>query len=315
LGNVYDEGEYGPAVWDVIPPDQLRAMIAAGGFDSLYTVGAHEEFQKILGTSTTPWEHFSLPQELILPLLQRLRANDLLLVKGDQNEKMFVLTDGLRAQATSRQEAPNPAPAKRPEGSLAGLQPLTQEDIPRFKEALAAGQQLAWGFYVPFMLSVNRSPRRALLWTMDEGSLCLFNLSKDTPSHLDLYAPPFPANDRVLRRCLERADDHNGGRATRIYWIDEKDVVSVKDLGRFHIRIKEHEYIYSPRELMDLSGGGYRTVRRNVNRVAELHDLAWRPYRQEDAAACLRLPCREAVIPGPVYSWSLCSPIRICMAR
>ena len=301
LGNVYDEGEYGPAVWEVIPPDRLRAMIAAGGFDSLYTVGVREEFQKILGTNTTPWEHFSLPQELILPLLQRLRANDLLLVKGDQNEKMFVLTDGLRAQATSRHKAPPLAPAKRPEGSLAGLHPLTQEEIPRFKEALAAGQQLAWGFYLPFMLSVNRSPRRALLWTMDEGSLCLFNLSKDTPAHLDLYAPPFPANDRVLRRCLERADDHNGGRATRIYWIDEKDVVSVKDLGRFNIRIKEHEYIYSPRDLMDLSGGGYRTVRRNVNRVAELPDLAWRPYRQEDAPACLRLLQQWEVTQGLKY--------------
>jgi UDP-N-acetylmuramyl pentapeptide synthase len=289
LGHVYDEQEYGPLVWELIPPKQLRSMIDAGGFDQLYTVGKREEFRKILNATMTPWEHFALPQDLVVPLHQLMRANDLLLVKGDQNEKMFALTDGLRAQLSSRDHGHPMAQAKRPAGCLVGLQPLTREDIPRFKDALSAGKQLAWGYYVPFMLSVNHSPRRTLLWTIDEGSVCLFNVSHDTPSHLDLYSPPFPGNAQVLRRCLERANDHNSDRSARIYWIDEQDMVTVKALGSVQIKIKELEYLYSPQDLMDLSGGGYRTVRRNVIRIANLTDLEVRAYRHEDGPACLRL--------------------------
>ncbi len=104
LGHVYDEREYGPLVWEVLPPAHLRGLIEASGIDMLYTVGDREEFEAFLAGISIPWEHFPDPQALIEPLHSRLGANDLLLVKGDQNEKMFVLTEGLRERA---KQSPN----------------------------------------------------------------------------------------------------------------------------------------------------------------------------------------------------------------
>lgn len=101
LGHVYDEREYGPLVREVLPPERLRGLIEASGIDILYSVGEREEFEAFLAGTSMAWEHFSHPQALIDPLHKRLRANDLLLVKGDQNEKMFVLTEGLRERTAA----------------------------------------------------------------------------------------------------------------------------------------------------------------------------------------------------------------------
>lgn len=289
LGHVYDEREYGALVWEVLPPERLRALIEASAIDYLCTVGERAEFARVLAASRIPWAHFSLPQEALEALAGRLRANDLLLVKGDQNEKMFVLTDGLREGAARDKAGLRRVPFTGAESCLAGLQPLRVEALPRYKGALVAGAQQAWGYYFPFMLSINRSQKRSLLWVEEEGSWCLFVLSQGEQPRLDLYAPPFPANGPLLRRCLERANDHNGDRSARIYWIDEKDVALVKGLGTCAVRVKEHEYLYSPQALQDLSGSGYRTLRRNVNLIKGLADLEVRPYWAEDAPGCLRL--------------------------
>ncbi|MDI1292513.1 MAG: Mur ligase family protein [Methylobacter sp.] len=104
LGHVYDEREYGPLVRELLPPTRLRSLIEASGIDMLYTVGEREEFEAFLAGTNIPWQHFSHPQALIEPLHNGLCANDLLLVKGDQNEKMFVLTEGLRERA---KQSPN----------------------------------------------------------------------------------------------------------------------------------------------------------------------------------------------------------------
>lgn len=98
LGHVYDEREYGVLVWELLPPTRLRSLIEASDIDMLYTVGEREEFEAFLAGISIPWEHFPHPQALIEPLHSCLSANDLLLVKGDQNEKMFMLTEGLRAR-------------------------------------------------------------------------------------------------------------------------------------------------------------------------------------------------------------------------
>lgn len=98
LGHVYDEREYGRLIWEMLPPPHLRRLIESAHFDLLFTVGEKTEFEKIISGSDWCWEHFAKPKDVVAPLRRIMQHGDLLLVKGDRNEKMYHLTEELRAE-------------------------------------------------------------------------------------------------------------------------------------------------------------------------------------------------------------------------
>ncbi|GAB6043524.1 Mur ligase family protein [Endothiovibrio diazotrophicus] len=99
LGHLYDEREYGPLVWRLLPVERLRRWIAEAGFDEVHTVGERAEFAPLLEGGSLSWEHWATPEAVVEPLRRRLRPEDLLLVKGDRNERMYVITQRLREPA------------------------------------------------------------------------------------------------------------------------------------------------------------------------------------------------------------------------
>ena len=252
------------------------------------TIGDKKEFEPVLSDSTLNWRHFHQPQELVAPLDRSLQANDLLLVKGDRNEKTFLLPDGLRQR--SREHFYQGPDAVAPETIRAELHPLTPAELPRVKEALARGGSTGWAFSVPFMLAVDRSSKRtSLLWQEVEGSISIFVLREGERPRLDLYAPPFPANPEALRRSLEIANRHNRDHSAKIYWIDEKDAAMVAAQPGLQVRRKLQEYLYCPDDFAQLSGTRFCDFRRNLRLAKTLSGLEARPYLPEDADDCLAL--------------------------
>ena len=76
-------------------------MIGRVGFDRVFTVGEEEEFRPLLEGSGIPWRHLSQPEDAVSPVHEWLSPADLLVVKGDINERMFVVTERLREMAAT----------------------------------------------------------------------------------------------------------------------------------------------------------------------------------------------------------------------
>ena len=171
-------------------------------------------------------------------------------------------------------------------GALEGLRTLTAGDLVRYKAAVAAGQQMGWGYYFPNLLSKNRSGRSAALLLEDEGAICVFLWSmRDSRPHLDLYLPPVPVNVAVLRRCLERANDFNGDTSARVMRIDAKDVGAVKG-ANLKVRQRREQYIYAPQAYNDIGGKSFYTIRRNVKLIERIPNVEVLPYSVSHARAC-----------------------------
>lgn len=100
LGEVYDEREYGPAVWDLLPPDQMRTLLAEAGIDALFTRGPVANVARFIPPDLVHAAHEEgAPIGLLPALLDTLKDGDILAIKGDVNEAMPALTAALRDAA------------------------------------------------------------------------------------------------------------------------------------------------------------------------------------------------------------------------
>ncbi|NNL84961.1 MAG: hypothetical protein HKP27_04875 [Myxococcales bacterium] len=175
-------------------------------------------------------------------------------------------------------------------GTLGGLKVLEPSDLPRYKAAVAKGRQVGWGYYFPYLLARNRPGRRVVLLGEDDGSMCVFLWRRRNHANtLDLLVAPTPMNVSVLRRCLERANDFNRNRTARVLRIDAKDSYDVSRVASLRVRERKTQYVYTPTAFNNLGGRSYRTLRRQLARIAELTHVDVAPYSSAHEPACLAL--------------------------
>ena len=178
-------------------------------------------------------------------------------------------------------------------GALAGLKVAHIDDLDRYKAAVERGRQTGWGYYFPYLLSVNRPDRSATLMSEEEGSICVFRWRvEETGERLDLHLPPIPMNAPVLRRCLERANDFNRGFSARILRIDAADAPVLTGLPYLRVRERRQQYLFAPSTYENLTGTNLRTIRRHVARVEQLPDVHVAPYSPSHAGECMELLSR-----------------------
>ena len=179
--------------------------------------------------------------------------------------------------------------------ALAGLETLDASHLPRWKRALENGRPLGFGCYFPFVLTHNRPGRSAVLLSEDAGSLCVFVLSeRKRGPRLDVFLAPIPMDVGAARRCLERANDFNGDRSARILRIDAHDAPRVAAIPGLSVRKRRVQYLYAPRDIGDLRGGKYRTLRSHVSRVRRMPGLEVAPYAERFHEECTQLLGRWA---------------------
>ena len=176
-------------------------------------------------------------------------------------------------------------------GSLDGLKRLEIGDLPRYKRAVADGEQIGFGYYFPYLLSRYRTKRSVVLLSEEDGSVCVFlwRHPRLSEPRLDLLLAPTPMNPGVLARCLERANDFNGDLSARVLRVDAKDSEAVAGLGGLRLKERKVQYLYSPASFEDLGGRKYRTLRRNVTRVQGMPGVEVVPYSPFHAEGCREL--------------------------
>ncbi len=173
---------------------------------------------------------------------------------------------------------------------LRDLRPLQLTDLPRFKQAIADGEQQGWSYFFPYLLFVRLGSQSSrMIWVEDEGSICLFKHQYGRKKRLDLIFPPFPYQEPVLLRALERVNDFNQAFSSWVYFIDEKDMPMVQAVKIFRVSKRNPQYLFSPRELANLSGSGFRNLRRNINTAQRQAEIHIQPYSPKHATQCRQL--------------------------
>ena len=177
---------------------------------------------------------------------------------------------------------------KTPAG-LDDLHVLGVADLPRYRRAMEEGARLGFGYGFAGLLASQRIDRRLVLLDEDQGALCVYRWGRrDRKNRLELLFPPLPHDPAVLTRCLQRIDDYNRDHRGRVLKLDAGDVAALEGAG-LRVRPRKQQYLYAPAVYRDLAGGRFRTLRRQLRRVAELDGLRARPYAPADEPACLDL--------------------------
>ncbi len=95
LGMVFDEREYGARVWELLPVGKVQQWLVDAKIDQIHTIGEREQFEKVILHRQYWKTHPESVDEFIPVVLDHIDEGDLLMVKGDRNEKMFLLSEYL----------------------------------------------------------------------------------------------------------------------------------------------------------------------------------------------------------------------------
>ncbi len=173
---------------------------------------------------------------------------------------------------------------------LSDLRPLQLIDLPRFKRAIAAGQQQGWNFFFPYLLLVRLgSQSTRYLWQESDDSICVFRHRFGDKSRLDLAFPPFPYQVSALLRALERTNDFNQSYDSKIYFIDEQDIPPLRSLNLFRFTKRNPQYLFSPEELSNLAGSRFQNLRRKISFARRRAEILIQPYGPEYTVQCRQL--------------------------
>jgi hypothetical protein len=189
-------------------------------------------------------------------------------------------------------------------GALEGLRRLELGDLPAYKAALNQTNRTCWQQYFPFLYFYYvLDGSDELLISEVRGTICIFRLSrKSGQPQLCLYFLPMPMDERVLQECLERVRVFNSSKGALIYWVDEKDIGLLGNLGA-SVRANplEREYLYDPRVYRSLSGKKTRELRKNLDRVRDRNNVEVRAFGEADVEDCLALMDEWALIQQDKY--------------
>jgi hypothetical protein len=175
--------------------------------------------------------------------------------------------------------------------ALQGLDALDSRHLESFKDAVEAGGQMGWAYYLPFLLASEKPGRRSFLVGREEGSLCVFRRDvSDRSARLDLMLPPIPMDVRALEHALERANAFNGDRSARVLRIDGKDAESVSSVRSLRVRQRRAQYLFQPSSYESIAGRLYHTVRRNTKLLegrADVEVARFEPAHRDGCKALL----------------------------
>jgi len=96
LGMLFDEREYGDEVWTLLPEAAMRQWLIDADFDEIHTIGEREQFEKVFDDGFVWKTHHDKVEQLIPEIIEYINPGDLLMIKGDRNENMFLLSNYLR---------------------------------------------------------------------------------------------------------------------------------------------------------------------------------------------------------------------------
>lgn len=171
-----------------------------------------------------------------------------------------------------------------------GLTLLRDSDRARFVAAVEAGRQRGWGYFLPYLLSLNRPGKSAVFIGAESGSLSLFRWRRAAGrTRMDLCFPPIPMNSSCLDRAIERVNAFNGDRSARILRIDEHDAAALSDRPDLQLKPRRRQYLFAPSSYEDLGGRKLRTLRRHVAAIDALPGIRTATMTSQHIDGCREL--------------------------
>jgi hypothetical protein len=173
---------------------------------------------------------------------------------------------------------------------LDDLRPLQLTDLPKFRQAIASGQQQGWNYYFPYLLFVRLgSQSTRYLWEEQAGSICVYRHNLADKARLDLAFPPFPYQQSVFQLALERVNDFNRSHVSRVYFIDDQECSHIRSTNLFKLNKRNPQYLFSPLELSELAGSRFQNLRRKLSLVSRQSEVSVEPYGPEHSVECRQL--------------------------
>ncbi len=298
---------------------QLAEWVDAAGFDRVILVGKYAEVTYanmrdpgIVVARFPDYDRRHSDRLALQALIDAVEAacapGDLLFVKGEVDELGDYLR-GKQAAAPAAARAADPAPPppavpllQRDTTALAGLRPLTLDDLPRYRAAIDATQRTTWQHYFPFIYFLGQTKGNQFLVGEDSGSFCLYHLrKKQGEDQLALFLLPMPMQQDVLERCIERIKTFNCGSEASLFRVDAEDAAVLRDRPHTRIVPCPEEYIYAPANYLDLSGNKKRNLRRAIQSIQQRNDLEVLDYQACHAAECRQVLDQWAAVQSEKY--------------
>ncbi len=176
---------------------------------------------------------------------------------------------------------------------IADLRTISVEDRDKFLRAVAAEPVVGRSYFFPYLqLFSQLSERERVLHETVEDSIAVYRqTNRRGKSALSLLLPPFPWNEKLLIRGLERTAAYNRDGRGRVSRISEDALARVARLG-LEVRFNMDEYIYDQGQVAAATGSAYAMLRRKLSQTQRIEGLTARDYTPADEAACLDLLSR-----------------------
>lgn len=176
--------------------------------------------------------------------------------------------------------------ARQSSDALDGLRRIEASDGARFAAAVAAGGATGWSYYFPYLHFFSQlSGRERVLFEARAESLLVYRVKTEADRvSLSLLVPPFPFSGDALDHAGARMAAANRGGRQRIARVPGELAAAVARHG-FELRFNADEYVYDARQVRDLAGSRYASLRRKISHRA-FEGVEARPYSAADRPGC-----------------------------
>ncbi len=140
------------------------------------------------------------------------------------------------------------------------------------------------------------SNRKRVLWTIIDGSLCVFQ--KSTYSKLNEYEKnwsmaflPIPFNKEIFDKCFRILGDLNKSDFLDIYNISDIDANQSAFDTQYNVKFKSDgkEYLYNVSSSKGLAGSDYKKIRHYINHFNNAYHPKIERYTPDMYKECLKL--------------------------
>ena len=175
--------------------------------------------------------------------------------------------------------------------ALSGLQPIEPHHAPLFRAAVAEAGATGWTYFFPYLqLFGAASENRRLFFEELDGSIAIYRYwyrPTKQAATVSLFVPPFPWNEELMRRALERTAGFNPDGRQRVTRIAEDQAPLIEALG-LKLKPNMDEYIYDRAAVAEAHGSEFASLRRKLSQLHKISPVV-RPYSLDDRAPCEQL--------------------------
>lgn len=149
-------------------------------------------------------------------------------------------------------------------------------DCSYLRKAFHGFNKDSWVYFSPFLFAYSLPPRRSVYILKESGSTIIFQyLRRQKMDRIDLLIPPLPLNNRSFKwisRLTREVKLEEAQKELRILWVDDSDKKLLGKYFKDHIyfEVRDEEYIYSPSDVWQASGGKFRDFRKKIHRASNM---------------------------------------------